>query len=191
MKSILEYAQDVFLRLNNLMRGLTPLFIPVVLMKKYILFIAAVAGLDQFTKYLVIHNMELYESFSVIEGFFNITFILNPGAAFGMMADLNEAYRQLFFIIITIIAIIIIVSLAYREKQHKLRLFSYMLIISGALGNLIDRIFIGKVVDFLDFYIGKYHWPAFNVADCAISVGIFFLIVDIIFFKEVKSADKA
>jgi len=158
-------------------------------MKKYMLLIAAVVGLDQLTKYLVVHNMQLYESFPVIEGFFSITFILNPGAAFGMMADLNESYRQLFFIIITIIAIIIVASLAYREKQHKLRLFSYVLIISGALGNLIDRVFVGKVVDFLDFYIGKYHWPAFNVADCAISVGIFFLIVDIIFVKEVKSAD--
>jgi len=158
-------------------------------MKKYILLIAAVVGLDQFTKYLVVYNMELYESFPVVEGFFNITFILNPGAAFGMMADLNEAYRQLFFIMITIIAIIIITSLAYREKQHKLRLFSYVLIISGALGNLVDRVLVGKVVDFLDFYIGKYHWPAFNVADCAISVGIFFLIIDIIFIKEVKSAD--
>lgn len=158
-------------------------------MKRLILIFFIIVGLDQFTKYLIVHNMDLYESFPVVDGFFNITFILNPGAAFGMLSEIDESYRQLFFIIITLVAIMIILFLAYKEREQRLRLFSYSLIVSGAAGNLIDRVFVGKVVDYLDFYIGRYHWPAFNVADSAISVGIFFLIIDIIFFKEVKSAD--
>jgi len=96
-----------------------------------------------------------------------------------------------YFIVITLVAIAVVGFLAYKEKHYKMRFFAYVLIIAGAFGNLIDRIFVGKVVDFLDFYIGDYHWPAFNVADSSISIGIFFLIINIIFSKEEKRADKA
>jgi signal peptidase II len=145
--------------------------------------------LDQMTKFYIKTNFALYESKTIVKGLFNITYVLNPGAAFGFLANLPEIYRRGFFITITIIAIIIIFRLFVKEADFKLRFISYTLILSGAVGNFIDRLFIGKVVDFLDFYIKNYHWPAFNVADSAISVGIFLLIIDILFVnKGVKDA---
>ncbi len=160
-------------------------------MKKYVLMFSLIVVIDQITKFLISHNMTLYQSIPIIKGFFNLTFVLNPGAAFGLLSGLDDAYRQIFFIVITLVAIAVVGFLAYKEKHYKMRFFAYVLIIAGAFGNLIDRIFVGKVVDFLDFYIGDYHWPAFNVADSSISIGIFFLIINIIFSKEEKRADKA
>lgn len=159
-------------------------------MKKYFFVFFAIVVLDQITKILVVKTMDLYQSIPVVDGFFNLTYILNPGAAFGIMAELDDSFRQLFFIIVTIAAIIVVSVLAYKERIHRLRFFSYVLIISGAFGNLIDRIYIGKVIDFFDFYVGHYHWPAFNIADSSISVGIFLLIVDLLFVKEGKIENK-
>lgn len=152
--------------------------------KKFLFLTFIIIILDQYTKYLIKTNFELYEVKPIIKGFFNLTYILNPGAAFGFLATLNESYRQIFFVIITIIAIFIVIYLFVKENKFFLRKLSYSLILGGAFGNFIDRLFIGKVVDFLDFYVGNYHWPAFNVADSAISVGIFFLLLDIIFDKR-------
>ncbi|MGA1863230.1 signal peptidase II [Deferribacter thermophilus] len=152
--------------------------------KKLLFLTFIIIILDQYTKYLIKTNFEQYEVKPIIKGFFNLTYILNPGAAFGFLATLNESYRQIFFVIITIIAIFIVIYLFVKENKSFLRKLSYALILGGAFGNFIDRLFIGKVVDFLDFYVGNYHWPAFNVADSAISVGIFFLLLDIIFDKR-------
>lgn len=150
------------------------------------LFIVLLA-LDQVTKLMIKSKFVLHESIPVIDGFFNITYVLNPGAAFGILANLPETYRRGFFIIITIIAIAAIVYLMVKESHLKLRAVSYTLILSGAVGNFIDRAYMGKVVDFLDVYIKNHHWPAFNVADSAISIGVFLLILDMLFFnKETK-----
>jgi signal peptidase II len=158
-------------------------------MKKYITLIITLVTMDQITKIYIKNNFELYETKTVIPGFFNITFVLNPGAAFGFLAKLNDSYRQTFFLTVTFIAIILLIYLMFKEKKHKLRLFSYSIILSGALGNFIDRIYLGSVIDFLDFYIKKYHWPAFNIADSCITVGVFLLFVDIFFQKGGKNAD--
>lgn len=148
------------------------------------LLFAAVVVLDQATKIAVKNSFMLYESIEIIPGFFNLTYILNPGAAFGFMANMNESYRQLFFIIATVIAIAAVVYLLKKEGHIKLRAFSYTFILAGAVGNLIDRIYIGKVIDFLDFYISKYHWPAFNVADSAVFIGVTLLLVDLFYHKR-------
>jgi signal peptidase II len=154
-------------------------------MKKYsIILFLLILALDQITKLYIKTHFFLYESKTVIDGFFNITYVLNPGAAFGFLAGLPASYRKVFFVIVTLIAIIIILRLLIKESNFKLRLISYTMILSGAVGNFIDRLYIGKVIDFLDFYIKNYHWPAFNVADSAISVGIFLLIVDILFVNK-------
>ncbi|MDK2792623.1 MAG: signal peptidase [Deferribacteres bacterium] len=153
-------------------------------MKKYLPIIFILVLIDQVTKFYIKHVFDLYETKEIIPGFFNLTFVLNPGAAFGFLAKLNESFRQIFFIIVTIIAIIIVIYLMYKEMQHKLRAFSYALILSGAIGNFIDRIYLGSVVDFLDFYIKNYHWPAFNIADSCITVGIILLILDMIINKK-------
>jgi signal peptidase II len=153
-------------------------------MKKYLPIIFILVLIDQITKFYIKHIFDLYETKEIIPGFFNLTFVLNPGAAFGFLAKLDDSYRQIFFITITAIAIFIVTYLMYKEIDHKLRAFAYTLILSGAIGNFIDRIYLGSVVDFLDFYIQNYHWPAFNVADSCITVGIFFLFIDILFKKK-------
>lgn len=136
---------------------------------------------DQGTKYLIDSTMTLHGSFPVIPGLFNITYIRNPGAAFGFLADASPLFRGVFFIIVTILAVgLIVYYLKTQPLYDPLMTLSLSLILAGALGNLVDRIRFGEVIDFLDFYIGSAHWPAFNVADTAISVGavlLFFTMV--------------
>jgi signal peptidase II len=156
--------------------------------KKNVIFLATVAGLlilDQITKYVIHTGLALHESIPVIPGFFSITYIRNPGAAFGFLAGASPAFRYVFFIAVTLFAIGLILHYlhAYAAEDHLLTV-SLGMILSGALGNLIDRIRFGEVIDFLDFYIGVNHWPAFNVADSAISCGAFVLFIYIIQLKK-------
>lgn len=135
--------------------------------------------LDQITKYLIDTRMLLHESIPVVQGFFNITYVKNPGAAFGFLADASQLFRAFFFIGITIAAIILIVYYIRKTKVRDLLVITPLsLIMGGAVGNLIDRVRFGEVIDFLDVYIGPHHWPAFNVADSAISVGAVLLIFE-------------
>lgn len=140
--------------------------------------------IDQLSKLAVQANMLLFESKTIIPGFFNITYILNPGAAFGIFRGQPESFRKAFFIIVTVIACIFLLVLLYKEFSYKLRTFAYTAVIAGAIGNMIDRIRVGKVVDFLDFYVKDFHWYAFNFADCCITVGIAVLILDMFVNKK-------
>jgi signal peptidase II len=139
---------------------------------------------DQMTKLLILKNIPLFHSTTVIPGFFNITHILNPGGAFGFMAHQNSSFRNLLFLLASSIAIGFIYYF-YKNisKTQPLLASGLALIFGGAIGNLIDRIRFGKVVDFLDFYIGSYHWPAFNVADSAITIGITVFVFHLLFRK--------
>ncbi|HDZ84329.1 MAG TPA: signal peptidase II [Nitrospirae bacterium] len=122
--------------------------------------------LDYVTKRIVLVKLAPYDRIEVLP-FLNIVYVENKGAAFGMFANLGNN----FFIGISVIALVVI--LVYMSKIPKgLELFSISLIFGGAVGNLIDRILLGKVVDFIDFYVGTWHWPAFNVADSALTIGI-------------------
>lgn len=138
--------------------------------------------LDQITKAVVFKCMALHHTIPVIEGFLNFTHIHNPGGAFGLMANQGQVVRSFFFIFVSFAAMALIVYFYFKTSQ-KYFFFrvSLALIFGGALGNLIDRIRLGKVVDFLDFYIGKWHWPAFNIADSAITIGIVIYIFYIFF----------
>ncbi|ADR18992.1 signal peptidase II [Calditerrivibrio nitroreducens] len=156
-----------------------------------IFLIVTIIVIDQWTKKVIVGRFNLYDTIAVIDGFFNITYVLNPGAAFGFLAKMSEQYRVAFFVLVTVIAIAIVVYLLIKEKSVLLRRYAYTLILAGAIGNLIDRITIGKVVDFLDFYIGKYHWPAFNVADISISVGVGLLILDMLMEKQRKTINNS
>ena len=134
--------------------------------------------LDQITKTLVMHTMHLHESIPVIAGVFNLTYIRNPGAAFGMFATTNSAFRLIFFVGTSIFALGLLGTIFYR--MHPADVWGQLSvsgIVGGAIGNLVDRLQYGEVVDFLDFYMGGYHWPAFNVADSAISVGVVSLLI--------------
>jgi signal peptidase II len=127
--------------------------------------------LDQLTKIYIDSTFALYESVTVIENFFNITYVRNPGAAFGILAD--SSVRIPFFISVSLIACVgILWYLRKIDAKDHWQHFALGLIFSGAVGNLIDRIRLGEVIDFLDAHWYGAHWPAFNVADSAICVGV-------------------
>jgi len=138
---------------------------------------AIILVLDQTTKLYVDANFRLHETVPVIRDFFHLTYVRNKGAAFGILAD--NAVRIPFFITVSIVAMLgIIWYLRQIRADQKLALFSLSLIFSGALGNLIDRIRLGEVIDFLDIFWQRHHWPAFNVADSAITVGVTLLFIE-------------
>jgi signal peptidase II len=137
--------------------------------------------LDQLTKCYVGSSFQLYESVPVISGFFNLTYIRNPGAAFGFLSNTSPFFRGAFFSLVTLVAAgLILYYLLHNKIEDLWLLIPLAFILAGALGNLADRYRFGEVIDFLDVYIGPYHWPAFNVADSAISIGALFLIVDML-----------
>ena len=149
--------------------------------RRYI-FLAGVVGtifvLDQVTKAWIQETMRLHESIPIIERFFSLTYIRNAGAAFGLFAEHGNGLRMAFFVTISIIAIVFLLTFFMRmPKEALLGRLSVAMVMGGALGNLVDRVRFGEVDDFLDFYIGTYHWPAFNVADSCISVGVSLLIL--------------
>jgi signal peptidase II len=147
--------------------------------------------LDQITKYYLVTGVRLYESFAVIEGFFNITHVRNPGAAFGFLAQASPAFRSGFFILVSVLAIVLILYYIGRSEDDEPGfVFALSLVLGGAAGNFIDRLRFGEVVDFLDLYWNTFHWPAFNIADSAISLGAFILILQILRRKkEMKIRD--
>ena len=159
--------------------------------KKNILFLAItvlVVLLDQLSKAWIISTVRLYDSFSVIGGLFNITHVRNPGAAFGFLAAAPPPFRYIFFIAVTLAAILLILHYLRVSRIEETSLVSALaLILSGAVGNLIDRVRFGEVIDFLDVYLGSYHWPAFNVADSAITVGVAILIMVLIMRRKERT----
>ncbi len=159
--------------------------------KKNLIFLAIailVVLFDQTTKAWILSSMGLHESYAVIDGFFNITSVRNPGAAFGFLAGAPPLFRAVFFIAVTVGAIVLILYYLKISKSDDYPLvLSLSFIFSGAAGNLIDRVRFGEVVDFLDVYIGNYHWPAFNVADSAITVGAVVMIT--VMFRRRKEAN--
>ena len=141
----------------------------------------AVILLDRATKLLIIRTLRLGHGIPVIPGFFDIVFVLNPGAAFGFLATLSEQVRNPLFILISVVAVILIIFYHTRYlRSHRLVSVALGLVLGGAVGNLIDRLRYGMVVDFLDVHVGQYHWPAFNVADSAISIGVSLMILDML-----------
>ena len=135
---------------------------------------------DQYSKFLVITHLPLYHSIEVIEGVFNLTHIRNPGVAFGLFAGLESQYKAWIFVFISTVAIIaILVIYHHTPKEHRMVLIALILILSGAIGNVIDRIVYQEVIDFLDIFYEGYHWPAFNFADSCISIGVGLMILDL------------
>ncbi len=137
--------------------------------------------LDRATKLAIVQTLRLGQGIPVIPGFFDIVFVRNPGAAFGFLATLPDQVRNPLFILVSILAVILIVFYHTRYlRSHRLVSVALGLVLGGAVGNLIDRLHYGMVVDFLDVHVGPYHWPAFNVADSAISIGVGLMILDML-----------
>jgi signal peptidase II len=159
-------------------------------LKYLILFIVttSVLVIDQATKIYVDRAMDIHSSITVVDNFFNITYLRNKGAAFGVLAQ--SSYRLPFFILVSLVAIAVIALVFFRLRpDQKFTAFSLSLIFSGAVGNLIDRLRLGEVIDFLDAHWYDHHWPAFNVADSAICVGVFLLAIDM-FIEEKRQKNR-
>ena len=161
--------------------------IPSMGFKPFALISGLVVVLDQITKLLVLERLPLYHAIVVIPGFFNLTHIRNPGGAFGFMATGSQGLRNLLFVGVSIVAVGLI-AFFYRQtpKTHPYLASALAMIFGGAVGNLIDRLRFGEVVDFLDVYLGAYHWPAFNIADSAITVGIGIFLLHVVFGRMPK-----
>jgi len=133
--------------------------------------------LDQATKLYIDRNLQLFDSIPIFADFFNITYVRNRGAAFSFLSE--ASWRLPFFIGITVVAAVaILVAFHKLRNDQKLAQVSMAMIFSGAIGNLIDRLRLGEVIDFLDVHWYRHHWPAFNVADSLICVGVFLLALD-------------
>ncbi len=130
-----------------------------------------VVFLDQLTKWITIKTLPMHSIVPIIDGFFNLVHIQNRGAAFGILNRSDIAWQFWLFLVATLVAMGVIFYLVRTSKHDTMLFCSLGLILGGAVGNLIDRIRFRAVVDFLDFYVGNWHWPAFNVADIAICIG--------------------
>lgn len=135
--------------------------------------------LDQGTKIWIQRAIPVWEKgWTVIPGFFDLVHILNRGAAFGFLNRQDIQWQRPFFILVSVLAMGIIIALARsKEEDGPFYVLGLGLILGGAVGNLVDRIRLGVVIDFLDFYVGHWHWPAFNIADSAICIGAACLLI--------------
>lgn len=151
-------------------------------MNRWVLFSLISGGgllADQASKIYIDRVMTLHQSIPVIDGLFNLTYLRNRGAAFSFLA--NASWRLPFFIAVSLIAgVVIVVALQKMRHEQKLAQVALAMVFSGAFGNLIDRIRMGEVIDFLDVYWKTHHWPAFNVADSLICVGVALIALDML-----------
>ncbi len=155
-------------------------------MRKYHFLIALlVVLLDRVSKWLVAGNITLHDSVTVLPGFFRLTHVQNSGAAFGLFADSSSEWKVAILVLFSLLALAVVSALLWKNSHSMSTTgVGLALILGGALGNLWDRLLTGHVVDFLDFYLGTYHWPAFNIADSAIVVGALLLVGEILFTKS-------
>jgi signal peptidase II len=153
---------------------------------------AAIVIADQITKALVDHYLTLHKSVAVIDGLIDLTYVRNRGAAFGLLSDARLPHQSILLGIVGIAALVAIVVYAVRLPARSwLPQTALALVMGGAVGNLIDRAWHGYVIDFVDVYWGAHHWPAFNVADSAISVGVALLILDMIASPAPRSSGES
>ncbi len=150
-------------------------------MRKYHILIAGlIVTLDRMTKWLVAQRITLHDSVDVIPGLFRLTHVQNQGAAFGLFSDSPSEWKVAMLILFSVAALAVVTALLWRNGDAlNATAIALSLVFGGALGNLWDRVANGRVVDFLDFYVGSHHWPAFNIADSAIVVGALLLLSEI------------
>ncbi len=150
-------------------------------MRKYHIIIAGmIVTLDRMTKWLVAQRITLHDSVDVIPGIFRLTHVQNQGAAFGLFSDSPSEWKVAMLILFSVAALAVVSALLWRNGNAlNATAIALSLVFGGALGNLWDRVANGRVIDFLDFYVGSHHWPAFNIADSAIVVGALLLLSEI------------
>ena len=151
----------------------------------------SIVVLDQISKYIVMTRVEIHSSIPMISNFFNLVHTRNRGMAFGIFNRPGTDLGYYLLLSATFMAVILLLFWFSRLKQEEKTLVPGLsLILGGAIGNLIDRIRFREVIDFLDFYIGPYHWPAFNVADSAITVGTFWVVLCLLFLSPRESPEE-
>jgi signal peptidase II len=151
----------------------------------YYLTAAVIFALDQATKSAVVHSIRLHETVTVVPGFFSLTHAMNPGAAFSMFADASSSYAPKALIAFSAVVLVAISIFLWRAvKGFTLANLALAFIMGGAMGNLLDRLRLGSVVDFLMFKLGNYYWPDFNLADSAIVAGSLLLVAELFFHKD-------
>ena len=154
-------------------------------LKLFLPLAAGVLVLDQGSKALVSSSLKMHEIRPLIHGLLNVTRVHNTGAAFGLLAGQASPLRTGFFLLVSLVAMGVVLWMLYRlPPGQKVERVALSLIFGGALGNVFDRVRLGEVVDFIDVYYRSYHWPAFNVADSAISIGVVLLLYRLVFAKE-------
>jgi len=142
---------------------------------------AAVVALDRFTKWIVETRVSLVDSYHVIPGFFDIVHTTNRGVAFGMLDNSASGWQSTLLVVLSLSAVVLLSALLWNPRRLDPRsLWGFSLILGGAAGNVFDRVVWGRVTDFLLVYIGRYQWPAFNVADSAIVIGCGLLLLDLL-----------
>lgn len=145
-----------------------------------------VAVLDQITKLAASHYLAMHQPVALLP-FFNFTLVHNKGAAFSFLSDASGWQRWFFTVIALVVSAAIVVWLKRLPLGEKWMPIALALILGGAIGNVWDRVSLGYVIDFLDVYYGTWHWPAFNIADSAITVGAVMLVIDAVFLSKAKS----
>jgi len=149
--------------------------------RPYLILSVAIVAFDQITKWMVRQSLELHDSREVVSGLLSLTHVRNRGAAFGFLSNADLPYQSLLFSVLSLAALGAIAIYAFKlPVAHKAPQIALAMIMGGAVGNLIDRMAHGYVVDFVDVYWRAHHWPAFNVADSCISIGVGILILDLL-----------
>lgn len=151
----------------------------------YFLISLSVLLLDQWTKGLITRSFEVHQSSTVVTNLFDLTYVRNSGAAFGLFASVDSSVKAIVLNSVAVLVFLVVSAYALRSSHKSIRLqLGFALILGGAVGNLLDRVRFGYVVDFLDFSISGHHWPAFNVADSAICIGVGLLFLDMLRTEE-------
>ena len=153
--------------------------------KIILIIVSSVYLLDRLTKLAVVEKIKLFDSVTVINGFFELTNVQNTGAAFSLFAQAGEAFRVPFLLASTVAAIgLLLYFLGKANPQDTLVVAALAMILGGAFGNLTDRLVYGYVIDFINWHIGEHYWPAFNIADSGITVGVCILGIEIALRKK-------
>jgi signal peptidase II len=151
----------------------------------YLMLSGVVVAVDQATKFAVDRLLALHESREILPGLVNLTYVRNRGAAFGVLSDADLPFQPALLTLVSVCALAAIAFYATRlPAGSRLPQTGLSLIMGGAVGNLLNRAFLGYVIDFVDVYWGRHHWPAFNVADSCISVGVGLLILDVLLAEK-------
>ncbi len=159
-------------------------------MRKYHILIATlIVGADRISKWAIAQKIMLHDSVDVVPGLFRLTHVQNQGAAFGLFSDSPSEWKIAMLIMFSIAALAVVSALLWKNgNAMNTTAIALSLVFGGALGNLWDRVANGRVIDFLDFYLGSHHWPAFNVADSAIVIGALLLLSEIFLSPQEEKA---